>query len=43
MACVTAAVFAVDVLDDFFAPVVFDVEIDVRGFGAFARQKSLEQ
>ena len=38
-----AAVFGVDVLNDFFAPLVLEVDIDVRRFVAFAADEALEQ
>jgi len=40
---VRTVVFLVDVLDDFLAAVVLDIEIDVRRFGALPRDESLEQ
>ena len=39
----TPDVLLVDVLDDLFAPIVFDVEIDIRRFGPLARQEALEE
>ena len=38
-----AAVLLVDVLDDFSAPFVFEVDVDVRRFIAFATDESFEQ
>ncbi len=38
-----APVFGVDVLDHFLAPVVLDVQVDVRRLGPFARDEALEQ
>src|SRR5215203_1606097 len=40
---VIAAVDVVDVLDDLFATLVLDVEIDVGRLGAFAREETLEE
>jgi hypothetical protein len=40
---VPAAVLSVHVLDDFLAPVGFDVDLDVRRPIAFEGQESLEQ
>ncbi len=40
---VIAAVDVVDVLDHFLAALVLDVEIDIRWFGALAREEALEQ
>ncbi len=37
------AVFAVDVLDDFFAPLVLEVDVDVGWFVAFGADEALEQ
>jgi len=31
------------VIDDFLAPVVFDVEVDVGGLGPFFRKKAFEE
>ncbi|MCY1531390.1 hypothetical protein D9M68_666140 [compost metagenome] len=38
-----AAVLCVDVLDDFFAPLVLEVDVDVGRFLAMAAQEALEQ
>ena len=38
-----AAVFAVDVLDDFLAPLVLEVDVDIGGLITFARDESPEQ
>ena len=37
------SVFLVDVLDDFFAPLVFEVDVDVRRFVAFLADEASEQ
>ena len=41
--CVVAAVFFIDVLDHFLATVMFDVEVDVGGLSALARDEALEE
>ena len=38
-----AAILFVDVLNDFFAAIMLDVEIDVRRLGALDAQEALEQ
>src|ERR1044072_2034925 len=38
-----AAVFAVDVLDDLFAPLVFEIDVDVGRLVALARDESLHE
>ena len=38
-----APVFLIDMLDDLFAPVVLDVEIDVRRLGPLLGDKALEE
>ena len=38
-----ATVLVVDVLQDFFAALMFEIDIDIGRFVAFARDKSLEQ
>ena len=37
------AVFFVDVLDDFFTPLVFEIDVDVRWLFSFAADETLEQ
>ena len=41
--CALTAILAVDVLDDFFAALVFKIDIDVGRLSTFARDKALEQ
>ena len=38
-----AAVFSIDVLDDLFAPLVLEVDVDVRRLVAFGRDEAFEQ
>src|ERR1700754_935433 len=38
-----AAIFMVDILNDFFAPLVFEVDVDVRRLAALFRNEALEQ
>src|SRR5476649_87705 len=38
-----AAVALIDVLDDFFAPLMLEIDIDVGGLAAFGAEKTLEQ
>src|SRR5512146_604569 len=37
------SVFSVDVLDDFFAPLMFEIDVDVGRFVSFTRDETLEQ
>ncbi len=37
-----AAIFLINMLDHFFAPVMLDIEIDIRRFGAFCGNKAFE-
>ena len=38
-----SAVFFVDVLDDFFAALVFKIDVDIWGFVAFAADEAFEE